>query len=346
MITLGPIPYEVVDGKFAYWPIADSFSLDDWSSFISDNATTVNFSGQESTSFLRGPENSVTSPFATRYGSGTDWENSVWPTCSDDWWACTSETTLEWNDWYACLESGNPSFHSGPHASIGGRGQRQRKLQGGGGGAMERGDFEDPVTSPNGPIFMFHHANLDRSRLWWMSRHNTAEEVCSYYGFPVANADYIFRNTVDGGADFDGAHLNDVVSSTWGFTRQDLGLSSLDGKLTNTIRDDQVTHADILCWLGPETAPYTYDTNLDCMNDSSLCHSVQQLDEVAVETPEVESPAVVSKDTTEDGTENKQDLEADLDAFLETSAGAKDTAIEVFGLCLSFLLSMLLIISF
>ena len=344
-------PYEVVDGKFAYWPIERNFSIDDWSSFIVENAT-VAFNGQASSSFLRGPENSVTTPFATRYGSGTGWESSVSATCTDEWWGCTSEFHEAWNDWYACIESSNPSFHSGPHVAIGGRAQGQggggppmRQLQG---GAMERGDFEDPVTSPNGPIFMFHHANLDRSRLWWTNRHNDEAEICSYYGFPVDNAAYIFQTTEAGGANFEGAHLNDVVSSAWGFTPQDLGLTSMDSNATRTA-PSQLTHADILCWLNPETAPYTYDTHVDCWNDPSLCHAVQDLEEEEEEeavmmNAESSAPAVLSKDAEDTSTSSSSSsMETDREAssLFQASTGTKVIP-RLLGLCVACWLPTLL----
>jgi hypothetical protein len=45
------------------------------------------------------------------------------------------------------------------------------------------GDFEDTVTSPNDPLFMFHHANLDRNNRWWM--HTAAAKSAIYYGYPA-----------------------------------------------------------------------------------------------------------------------------------------------------------------
>ena len=125
---------------------------------------------------------------------------------------------------------------------------------------------------------MFHHANLDRSRLWWMLRNNQEEGVCSYYSFPTENAPTISGRgpIVPGGNNFYGAHLNDVVSSTWGFTADDLGTTgAFDSDPAVTL--GQATHADILCWLNPESAPYTYDTHVDCLTDSTNCHAVQKI---------------------------------------------------------------------
>jgi hypothetical protein len=63
------------------------------------------------------------------------------------------------------------SFHSGPHPDVGGTS-----------GTMA-GDFEDEVTSPNDPLFMFHHANMDRNNRWWM--HTAAAKSAIYYGYPA-----------------------------------------------------------------------------------------------------------------------------------------------------------------
>ncbi|KAL3910523.1 MAG: hypothetical protein SGARI_002082 [Bacillariaceae sp.] len=152
-------PYVVNDGKFANWPVMTDFSMNDWSSYFMDSST-VNYLGGANTSesFLRGSENTVGSPFATRYGSGSGWESSLAATCTDEWWGCTAESLFFWNDWEECIEG---YFHGGPHGSIGGGssggggggGQGPpplvRALQGGGGGGGPpnrgpgaRGDFE------------------------------------------------------------------------------------------------------------------------------------------------------------------------------------------------------------
>lgn len=303
-------PFEVTTGRFAYWPILSNFSWDDWSAYIADE-TYVGYSGSgdPNSAFLRGSENLVNSTYMNRYGSGTAWEASVGETCTDYFWDCTSSTE-NWLDWFACIEGGSvnypsaPALHS-PHPVIGGRvgggGGRPgggppggggpppggRSLQGGGGGGRGpsvRGDLEDPQTSPNSPLFMFFHANLDRNRLWWMQRHSTDEDKCNYYGFPVENAPRISGpdRFTPGGADYYGAHLNDISSSAWGFTLQDLGFEGFAtvANTTNTINGTvyQVTNADLLCWLDPSTAPYTYDSHLDCLVDSSFCHVQQELE--------------------------------------------------------------------
>lgn len=91
-------------------------------------------------------------------------------------------------------------------------------------------------TSPNDPIWWFHHANIDRNRINFMSGHSDAAD--SYYGF--------------GNYERPGIALDSVANELWAFGGGDLGLegSGVDGYLT---------HADALCQLGPLTAPYYYE---------------------------------------------------------------------------------------
>ena len=129
---------------------------------------------------------------------------------------------------------------------------------------------------------MFHHANLDRSRLWWMLRNNQQEGVCNYYSFPTENAPLISsRGATPGGNNFVGAHLKDVLSSSWGFTVNDLGLKGASDS-DPTVTLGLATHADIICRLNPESVPYTYDTHVDCLTDSTLCNAVQKIAAAAI----------------------------------------------------------------
>lgn len=254
--------YEITTGRFANWPIDVDFSIGKFSQFFVNSSTIGYAGGGSNSSILRAADNTVVSPFATRYGSGRVWEATV--NSTDDWWACTANELEQWNDWYRCMEQGVPSYHSGPHQIVGGNPRD---------GSGLRGDFEDRVTSPNGPIFMFHHANLDRNRLWWMRKHNSVDDVCSYYGFPVSDAPIIGpRVDVTGMLEYEGVLLNDIVSSAWGYTAAQLGL---DLDTFTGDGDQQLTHADLICWIGPTTAQYTYDTNAACLKDSTECIPLQ-----------------------------------------------------------------------
>ena len=123
------------------------------------------------------------------------------------------------------------------------------------------GDFEDPVTSPNDPLFFFHHANVDRSMRWWMLKN--AAKRGTFYGFPAADAEGIRENA---GKSYYGQNLLDVMSSTWGFTAADLGFSGASSGFQ--------TNADLLCHNGPSTSSYTYDTEVACSGGSAACSAV------------------------------------------------------------------------
>ena len=53
-----------------------------------------------------------------------------------------------------------------------------------------------------------------------------------------------------------GLSLNEVISSRWGFTWKELGLGD---------SEEPMTHADVLCALSPNNAPYVYDDMVDCV---------------------------------------------------------------------------------
>ncbi|CAB9523412.1 tyrosinase [Seminavis robusta] len=319
---------EVTTGKFANWPVSSTFSIDDWTPYMTDTSTVTFNGNMASPSILRGGENNVTAMYATRYGSGSQWESEA--PSEQVWWGCTGQDVQEWNDWYRCIEQGRPSLHSGAHGTIGGRPNNEGK----------RGDFEDPETSPNGPIFMFHHANLDRNRHWWMMRNNAKEElVCEYYGFPVEGGTFIGpRPGMTGNGDFYGAHLNDVASSSWGFSAADLGFA-MEGKENESMEEALgrssgsaggalLTHADLVCWMGPETALYTYDTNIACLQDSTACNSFQG---------QVKLPG---DDITTTNTEvNQEASEVNLEASSATSFSVSVMAASVvFGATISYMI--------
>ena len=143
----------------------------------------------------------------------------------------------------------------------------------GGQNGQTQGDFTDPVTSPNDPIWMLHHANLDRNKMSWMVANADAEEY--FYGFSTTG------NTISQGggggpphamthtstssgnfkvsaAVYGGLGLFDYVSSAWGFTDLDAGIGA-HGNATDLSSTELWTHADALCYLQPKYAPYTYD---------------------------------------------------------------------------------------
>jgi len=216
----------VIDGKFPNFAIAGNFDIAAWSPYMQGvDGVTNGYTGNRA--FLRGtsPNNPLQTSKVTRYGSS--WS---FPISAQDQCAAANGC---WNDWYSCIEGGSTSgnFHSGAHQRIGGT------------SGSNRGDFEDPTTSPNDPIFMFHHANVDRNRMRWMRAH--AGEANVYYGFSTQCTGPL-RNKCP----TSGIAIGDVIASQWPFTSTALGLSGLTS--------NGVTHADILCHVGPTTAPYSY----------------------------------------------------------------------------------------
>jgi len=119
------------------------------------------------------------------------------------------------------------------------------------------GDFLDQSTSPNDPIFMMHHANLDRYLTDWQLRNYDQRP---YYGYPTEGYQ-------------DGFRLDDVLSANFPFT----GLFTEE----SGIGDGPYTARDI--WDGTTIldAEYVYDTVLDLIvrDDSSDSESVSDSDD-------------------------------------------------------------------
>ncbi|CAJ1337485.1 unnamed protein product [Effrenium voratum] len=229
---------QVVDGVFLNWPIKSSFSLSDY------NPTGSSPYTGSPTGMLRGSTNNNANAMMTRFGSGT------YSFGANEFWICANLDGF-WYDWYKCVEGDatvTGSFHGGPHGQVGGS-------SGG-----NSGDFEDPITSPNDPLFFFHHAGVDRSMRWWMLQN--AAKRSTFYGFPAANTEGIRENA---GKSYYGQSLLDVMSSAWGFTAAELGFGSSSSLQTN---------ADLLCHNGPTTSVYTYDSEVACSGGSSACSAV------------------------------------------------------------------------
>eukprot|EP01060_Flectonema_neradi_P022386 TRINITY_DN3063_c0_g1_i4.p1 TRINITY_DN3063_c0_g1~~TRINITY_DN3063_c0_g1_i4.p1 ORF type:complete len:623 (+),score=174.20 TRINITY_DN3063_c0_g1_i4:45-1913(+) len=224
---------QVVDGPFANFPVGSASVVNSFSAYFGQNGAdaTMNYNGP-STGFLRGETSSVSDSVVVRYGG----QPTLIP--SADWETCANIDGT-WTEWYACLERGQPSIHSSQHVGIGG---------------MGGGDFEDPVTSPNDAIFMFHHANLDRNKMWYQLR--TSSRWSAAWDFPaVGGIKFGFGMMAGQDEMFEGINLNEVVSSNWPFTKGQLGLVAD----SDASAGDVVTHSDVLCLMSPWNAPYTYD---------------------------------------------------------------------------------------
>lgn len=214
----------VTDGKFAHFPVSNHFNMSNWSSYLLPvNGASNRFSGTGGV--LRG--SSLATGFVTRFGTTWSYERS-------DHIACVI-TARCWSNWYDCIER-SASFHSRAHSVIGGQI----------GAAI--GDYKDPSTSFNDPLFIFHHAGIDRHRLEWMAAHMSEESV--YFGYSGSSSSCAKSASSMSSCPTGGIELFDTISELWPFSSQHLGLTS--------IVSSGITHADVLCYLGPKTAPYTY----------------------------------------------------------------------------------------
>ena len=168
-----------------------------------------------------------------------------------------------WADWFNCVQLGQTdvslqdSLHAGAHKVIG-----SKCVGCGKAGEDFLGDFGDVACSLNDQLFMFHHANIDRNRMRWMERHLDQESV--HYGFDGDAGGWPLKK---------GVGINDVITSQFPFTSAQLGLAGLTSA--------GITHGDILCHVGPASAPYTYadpgmtdatcKTDHDCPAPGSYC---------------------------------------------------------------------------
>ena len=106
------------------------------------------------------------------------------------------------------------------------------------------GDFWDGATSPNDPVFWFHHPNVDRLFMEWQLRWGRGARAAlplPHSGFPEAGF-------------CPGHNRGDVISATDPFLASLVGASGAAGAVP-------LTHAALLEATIPlGSAPYTYDT--------------------------------------------------------------------------------------
>lgn len=113
------------------------------------------------------------------------------------------------------------------------------------------GDFADPWSSPNDPIFFFHHANVDRHLMTWQYRHKG--QAASHYGFPASSSPC------------KGHGLNDVLGPSRHFD------ASL---LSQELSGSPITNLHAVSIDGLTAGPYTYDSlQSEVLHDQSFLSS-------------------------------------------------------------------------
>merc|ERR1712232_795542 len=259
---------QVIDGAFANWPIVGKLNLSQYSKYLK-NVTGAHstFTGSDGWERGNSPFNPNRNPVLTRFGNGFN-------ESEHDFEVCANMKSC-WSEWFGCIEDGGVHckgtscnftvtevglpggpLHGGAHWGIGGTNavgataqEPTASIEG-----QYMGDFWDLATSPNDPIFMFHHSNVERSRMKWMKAN--AEKKGMYYGFPLLDKQCLWGDSCTS----NGTSLYDTVSALWPF----------DGALVGS--SEYVTHADVMCKLSYDNTPYTYD---DMPEASSVVRDIE-----------------------------------------------------------------------
>jgi len=226
--------YSVVDGAFANWTVGPV----DSDMYLAKTGTADIFTGNNFTGSALLRNSNVPTTSIVRYPKCADVGPPVYS--AEDYSTCANQTS--WAEWYWCVEAGaTNALHEFPHFWIGSASGDYGFPCGNFSPVnfadpdVLQGDYIDKSTSTNDPIFFLHHAFVDMNHVEFQLQH--PEGANTYWGYPATGG-------------LNGTHLKEVLNSLWPFTGSDL----LDESTLGTM-----TAFEVICWLGPNAAPYTYD---------------------------------------------------------------------------------------
>ena len=281
--------YAVADGQVAHWPVSqyDAAAIAGLGVPPASVAylNEVYRGSAAPAPLLRSANNTNAAGFLTRFPTprgapfptmdrrgGLDYGAGSFASC-----ASWRQGVRDWMGWQECVENGraprradNASaafdfvsglawLHSQPHVKVGSWDENSSAF--GAAlpccpvdfarvGPLAMGDFFDLATSPNDPLFLLHHANVDRLNVRWQRAALVAAGPAILaagggraWGYPASYE--AWRNaTTSRAPDFawlgaiDGTLLDDVASSNFPFYKEDLFPSSEDEDNGATDGDD------------------------------------------------------------------------------------------------------------
>jgi len=256
--------FRVTDGYFGHWTVGH-FNESLANASGNDGYYTGNDKGE-----IRSASNNPRTDGITRYPncSGSSVTNADFDRCAnlvgtiDDYHRCVSERRTAFHG----------SLHSEAHVWLGSRMPPEdsscqvssEKLPRGNTEVM-LGDMFDVATSVNDPIWMLHHANIDRNAFHFTLRNHDKASV--YYGYRATPGNDMWFDLYEPTVE-KGLLLLDVVTSRQPFLGSDLGLSEIGGP------SGPLTVADSLCWIGATTGLYTYDSVVNVACGDMLMHEM------------------------------------------------------------------------
>lgn len=234
--------YSVEDGAFANWTVGPV----DSDLYLTKTGDANFFTG-----------NNFTGTYLLRYSNVPTTSLVRFPKCADigpnaysaeDYSTCANQTS--WPEYYWCVESGATNgLHEFPHFWVGSAaGDYGFPCDSFGppnfaDPAVLQGDYIDKGTSTNDPIFFLHHAFVDMNHVEFQLQH--PEGADTFWGYQATGG-------------LDGTNLEQVINSPWPFTGSDLFDEDMTAAADTEFLGNLTAYA-IICWLGPNAAPYTYD---------------------------------------------------------------------------------------